>query len=292
MIREWVRAQDPKGPALKKAGASVFYNNLEDELDVRRADQSLMNLRTQLEGVVDFSSNDALSLSRTGQLRAAFFEELARNPNFLLGSTGPRLLDGNNKYIETVEAELAAFHGAETALIVNSGYEGNGAIFSVLPRAGDAIVYDELMHASVYDGMKDSLARCQMPFRHNDVDSLYETLEAVRESQPQISSGSRSVIIVVEAVYSMDGDICPLLELIQAAREVFPLGNAQFMVDEAHSTGILGPRGAGVVSALGVEKEIAIRMHTFGKAMSSTGGQFIFFALSRCRIGLLCNTNT
>jgi 8-amino-7-oxononanoate synthase len=109
-------------------------------------------------------------------------------------------------------------------------------------------------------------------FRHNDVDSFIDILTDVRNSQPQIRSGNRSVIIAIEGFYSMDGDVCPLAELIQAAKEIFPEGQAQFIIDEAHSSGIVGPNGAGLVSALGLEKEIAVRMHTFGKALSSAGG--------------------
>lgn len=259
---------------MKKDAASVFYRNLEQELDVRRTDQNLLNTRTRPPTAVDFSSNDVLSMSTTGLLREAFLQELALHPDFKVGASGSRVLDGNTEYIETVEREIADFHKAESAILVNSGYEGNGAIFAVIPRAGDVIVYDELMHASVHDGMKDCQARTRLAFRHNDVDALYDTLVSVQESQPQIAQGKRTVLVAIETVYSMDGDICPLREMIQSALEAIPLGNIQFLVDEAHSTGVLGPKGAGIVADLGLEKHpnIAIRMHTFGKAMGSTGG--------------------
>ncbi|KAK0623890.1 pyridoxal phosphate-dependent transferase [Immersiella caudata] len=271
-ISDYIKAQQPRSAKAKASNTvSVFYRNLEEELDARRADHSLVTLHTREDHTVDFSSNDFLSLASTGLLRMAFFDELARHPNFQLGSTGSRLLDGNNHYIETVERELAEFHGAEAAIIVNSGYEGNGAIFSAIPRPGDVVVYDELIHASVHDGLKECLALTRLSFRHNDVDSFYETLLEVRDSQPQIRQGERSVIISVESVYSMDGDVCPLRELVDAAKEIFPAGNAVFVIDEAHSTGVQGPKGAGLVNALGLEKEIAIRMHTFGKALASTG---------------------
>ncbi|KAK4450479.1 PLP-dependent transferase [Podospora aff. communis PSN243] len=271
-IAAWIKAQQPRSATTKAKTKteSIFYHNLEEELDARRADHSLVTLRMRRDEV-DFSSNDFLSLSSTGLLRMAFFDELARHPNFEIGSTGSRLLDGNNTYIETIERELAEFHGAETALIVNTGYDGNGAIYSTIPRPGDVVVYDELVHASVHDGMKDCLALKRLSFRNNDVDSFYDTLLEVRDTQPQIRNGERSVIISVESVYSMDGNICPLREFVAAAKEIFPGGNAIFIIDEAHSTGVIGPRGAGLVNALGLEKEIAIRLHTFGKAMGSTG---------------------
>lgn len=252
--------------------APVFFRNLEKRLDIRRAEQGLLILRSRRD-VVDFSSNDFLSLAATGLLRTAFFEELARHPDFRLGSTGSRLLDGNNTYIETVEQEIADFHGAECAVIFNSGYEANGAIFSAIPQPGDVIVYDELMHASVHEGMKQSDASAKVSFAHNDPDSFLDVLMSIKESHPLIRKGERTVLISIETVYSMDGDIAPLKEFVKIAKDVFPKGNAQFIIDEAHSTGVLGPQGAGLVAALGLEKEMVIRMHTYGKAMASHGGE-------------------
>lgn len=274
LLEVWIKAQKLKGPQMKDA--PTFYRNLEEALDVRRADHAMFT-RTKsawkIGKAVDFCSNDLLSLGLTGQLRTAFLEELARHPNFALYAGGSRLMDGNYDYIEEVEQEIADFHGAETALIVNSGYEGNCAIYTSIPRPGDAIVYDELVHASTHDGMAKSLALTKVAFRHNDVDSLRDTMASVVDSQPMIRDGSRSILVSVESVYSMDGDVCPLLEMLEVAREICPKGNAVFIVDEAHATGILGPKGAGLVSALGVEKDIAIRLHTCGKALASTGGK-------------------
>ncbi|KAK8912771.1 8-amino-7-oxononanoate synthase [Metarhizium anisopliae] len=140
-------------------------------------------------------------------------------------------------------------------------------------------VYDELVHASVHDGMTHSLALTKVAFRHNDVDALRDALVELVDSQPLIKDGSRTVLISVESVYSMDGDVCPLREMLEISREVCPKMNFAFIVDEAHATGIIGPKGVGLVSLLGLEKEIAIRLHTYGKALASTGGntsQFVF----------------
>ncbi len=126
---------------------------------------------------------------------------------------------------------------------MNGGYQGNVAIFSAVPRAGDAIVYDELVHASVHDGMAHSVGVTQVAFRHNDVESFRDTLASLKESMPLIGRGTRCVLIALESVYSMDGDICPLRELVEVAKELFPKGNAQFVVDEAHATGIIGDKG-------------------------------------------------
>ncbi len=274
MLASWIKNQKLKGPGMKDA--PVFDRNLEEALDVRRADHGMYTRNKsawKMGKAIDFCSNDLLSLGRTGQIRTAFFDELSRHPDFSLYSGGSRLMDGNYDYIEQVEQEVADFHGAETALIVGSGYEANGAIYSAIPRPGDAIVYDELVHASTHDGMAHSLSLCKMPFRHQDVDSFRDILVSVLDSQPLIKQGSRSIIVSVESVYSMDGDVCPIKELLEVSKEVCPKGNVVFCMDEAHGTGVLGPKGAGLVSALGLEKQIALRLHTCGKAMASTGGE-------------------
>lgn len=250
----------------------VFYRNLEEALDMRRSQHNLITLRKRKDNI-DFSSNDFLSLATSGQLREAFLEELHRYPNFTVGSTGSRLLDGNSDYFEDLEDEIAAFHGAERSLIVNSGFEGNSAIFSSIPRPGDAIVFDELVHASAHEGMSRCMAKVKVSFSHNCVDSFREVLEMVHESEPLIQRGQRVVLIAVETVYSMDGDVCPLKEMVEAAEEVLPKGNFQFIVDEAHATGVVGDKGVGLVSALGLQREIAIRLHTFSKALGASGGK-------------------
>jgi 8-amino-7-oxononanoate synthase len=266
---KWMEGQKLKVPSMKNA--TVFDRNLEEALDTRRAGQNLATIHTW-QYATDFSSNEFLSLSTNGLLRTAFLEELARNPNFQLGSTGSRLSDGNSSYIEDLEKEIAEFHGAESALMVNSGYDANGAIFCAIPRPGDAIVYDELIHASAHDGMKHSMTQNQLPFRHNDPECLRDVLTDLEDSNPMIRKGQRCVLIAVESVYSMDGDVCPLKELVAVAKEIFPKGNAQFVVDEAHSTGLMGKQGRGLVSSLGLEKSIAVRLHTYGKGMSANGG--------------------
>ncbi|KAK1961596.1 aminotransferase class I and II [Colletotrichum sublineola] len=269
-IAEWNQAQELRAPKTK----GTFYRNLEEALDLRRSQHNLITLRKRKDNI-DFSSNDFLSLATSGQLREAFLEELGRFPNFPVGSTGSRLLDGNNDYFEELEAEIAEFHGAERALIVNSGFEGNSAIFSSIPRPGDAIVYDELVHASAHEGMSRCMTEIKKSFRHNDVDSFRDSMEMVLEAHPLIQRGQRSVLVAVETVYSMDGDICPLTEMIEAAKEVLPHGNFQFIVDEAHATGVIGEKGAGLVSALGLQKAVAIRLHTFSKALGASGAAIL-----------------
>lgn len=269
-ITEWADAQKLKASTVK--GSSVFYRNLEEELDLARTTGHSLPLHVHSHEI-DFSSCDVLSLGSSGVVREAFLKELADYPDFQLGAGGSRLMDGHSTYQDVLEREIAEYFEVESALVVHSGWTANEAIFSTLPRSGDVIVYDELMHATALAGMKVSLALEQKVFKHNDLDAFIETLEEVRDSQPQIRNGKRSVIIAVESYYSMDGDICPLQEMIDAAEEIFPKGNAQFVVDEAHSFGCLGPRGKGFVAELGLEDKVAVRMMTFGKSLAGSGGK-------------------
>lgn len=275
MLKPWIQAQKPKASKMKDA--STFSRNLEEALDTRRADHALFttNISAWKSGMgVDFCSTDLLSLGSSGKIREAFLEELSQHPDFNLYSGGVRMLDGNYEYIERVEREIAEFHGAETALIIGSGCNANSAIFSALPRPGDAIVYDELVHASTIDGLVHTLAQCKVSFRHNDCDALRETLISIMDEQPMIRDGTRCILVAVESVYSMDGDVAPLRDLVDVAKEVCPKGNVEFIVDEAHGTGVVGPKGAGLVNALGMEKEIAVVLHTCGKGLAATGGEY------------------
>lgn len=116
--------------------------------------------------------------------------------------------------------------------------------------------------ASAIDGMRHTRAASKQPFKHNDVKSLKQVLQYVKTSCPEIATGQRSVFIAMESVYSMDGDSPPIHRILSAAKELFPLGNVVFYVDEAHSNGIIGPRGAGFISYHGLEHEFAIRVHS------------------------------
>ncbi|OOF98128.1 hypothetical protein ASPCADRAFT_128303 [Aspergillus carbonarius ITEM 5010] len=248
LLATWFPDHKAKGPSMRTA--PTFFRNLEEALDLRRAERSVFLV---------------------GAIRTEFLNELARNPGFELGAGGSRLLNGNNAYTEAAEAEIAEFHGGESALLFHSGFEANTAIMAAIPRPGDAIVYDELIHASMHEGMQASKAPCKKSFKHNDVDSFRETLLEVLETQSLIKQGKRCVLICLESMYSRDGDVAPLRELIAVAKELFPEGNAQFLVDEAHTTGVLGRQGRGFVNELGLEDEVAIRMHTYGKALATTG---------------------
>lgn len=124
------------------------------------------------------------------------------------------------------------------------------AVLEAVPLPGDAIVWDELSHASTNLGIKLSVAAHKVSFQHNSVDSLREVLSSLKDTDAGFRTGEKSILVCIESVYSMEGDICPLKEFVDLVKELFPAGNARFVIDEAHSSGILGHNGAGLVSLL------------------------------------------
>lgn len=253
----------------------------------RRTQGRLRQLTCPPEGMIDFSSNDYLSLSSNPTIHSAYLEHLQRaseEGTFSLGSGGSRLLDGNKPATEALERDVASFHGAPAGLLFNSGFEANIGLFSCVPQHGDIVLYDELIHASVHDGMRLGRAK-RMPFRHNSVwceashneklQSLNETLSQILrgEGGQEFRSGVSRVFIAVESVYSMDGDISPLRDIVECVEKALPNRNGCIIVDEAHSTGWMGKRGRGLVAHLGLEDRIWARVHTFGKAMGCSGGK-------------------
>ncbi|KAF1956029.1 8-amino-7-oxononanoate synthase-like protein [Byssothecium circinans] len=245
---------------------------LHDLLDRRRANSTLRNL-TLNSHKVDFSSNDFLSLSTNASLKTAYFEELQKF-SLPIGSGGSRLLDGNSSYAENLEKAIAEFHGAKSGLLFNSGFDANAGFFACVSQKGDVVVYDELIHASVHDGMKLSRAAQTIPFKHNCVWDLKSVLNKLLEEKSlgeRLKTGQSHVFVAVEAVYSMDGDLAPLLSIVETVERTLPKGTGYIVVDEAHATGVLGPQGRGLVSQLGLENRIFARLHTFGKALACNG---------------------
>ncbi|OJD16262.1 hypothetical protein AJ78_03553 [Emergomyces pasteurianus Ep9510] len=251
-------------------------------LGQREAKGRRRRLKVLPTSAVDFSSNDFLSLSTSNTLRSHFLQSLARESSLhSLASKGSRLLDGNSAYAEELETFISCFHNAESGLLFNSGYDANLSIFSCIPQPGDVIIYDELIHASVHDGMKLSRASRKIAFKHNSVDAFFGIAQSLVREDPLIASGQRNVLVAVESLYSMEGDIAPITKLLEVIKTVFPRGNGYMIVDEAHSTGAFGPRGAGIVQELGVEDRIFIRLHTFGKALASHGAIVLCSLLTR-----------
>lgn len=265
----------------------------------RRASRNqLRRLTTVRHGMVDFSSNAYLSLSSQPAVQRAFLAQLhaaASTPSIngsssLLGSGGSRLLDGNSSYAETLEHTIATFHRAPAGLLFNSAMDANVGLFGCVPQKGDAIVYDELIHASVHDGMRLSRAGKKIPFAHSSVwevshpDPGNKSLETVLRSLLHgpdgglFQSGERNVFIAIEGIYSMDGDVAPLVEIVDCVERYLPLHNGYIVVDEAHSTGIIGDHGRGLVCEQGLETRVWARVLGFGKAIGCTGGKYAYSA--------------
>ncbi|KLJ07056.1 8-amino-7-oxononanoate synthase [Blastomyces silverae] len=262
--------------------SGALLRAFKSRLDEREAKGRRRRLQVPPPGAVDFSSNDFLSLSSSALFRSHFLQSLARESSLhSLASKGSRLLDGNSTYAEELERFVASFHNAECGLLFNSGYDANLSIFSCIPQPGDVILYDELIHASAHDGMRLSRASRKIPFKHNSVDDFFRIAQSLVQEDQLIASGERNVLVAVESLYSMEGDIAPIAELLEIIKTVFPRGNGYMIVDEAHSTGAFGPRGAGIVQELGVESRIFIRLHTFGKALASHGAIVLCSHLTR-----------
>lgn len=250
-----------------------LLHTLRRTLNQRETRSALRKLTITPPTSIDFSSNDFLSLSTSPILRALFLAELhTHRSSFQLGSRGSRLLDGNSLYAESLERSIAAFHNAPTGLLFNSGFDANAGFFACIPQAGDVIVYDEYIHASVHEGMRLSRAGSCVPFAHNSLGEFERVLRDKVEGDQLVRDGKRNVFVAVESVYSMDGDVAPIRRIVEVVEKMLPRGNGHVVVDEAHSTGITGPGGRGVVCGLGLEERVFARLHTFGKAMASSGG--------------------
>lgn len=205
--------------------------------------------------LIDFSSNDYLALSCHARVIAAgrsFLEEYGA------GSGAARLMSGDLTLHHRLEDEIARFKDQEAALLFGSGYMANTGLIPALVGRHDVVFSDRLNHASIVDGCRLSAARF-IRFRHNDMGHLAALLAAKR--------GKGRALIVVESLYSMDGDRAPLPELVRLKDEY----DCLLLVDEAHATGIFGATGAGLVEEAGVSRQVDLVMGTFGKALGSYG---------------------
>ncbi|KAL7622331.1 hypothetical protein AAE478_007835 [Parahypoxylon ruwenzoriense] len=285
----------------------------------RKSNSKLRRLSKTPANCVDFSSNGYLSLSTNpavqqcllAQLQArvaAGSEDSNRSSGFhtsILGSGGSRLLDGNSSFAEALETKIAEFHRAEAALLFTSAYDANTGLFSCVPQLGDVIVYDELIHASVHEGMRTSRASKKIAFAHDSVsenrqrrsagvgeihlgrqsknESLGDVLKQLSgvEGNEDIINGKANVFICVEGLYSMDGDVVQLKKVVDAVDQYLPAGNGYIIVDEAHSVGIFGDNGRGLVCELGLEDRVWARVLGFGKAIGCAGGVVLCSSITR-----------
>jgi len=222
------------------------------------------------EGKIDFCSNDYLGIVTNRLIEAASSPAsepaLAPTPSqasaFPHGSGGSRLLAGNYPLIEKTEKAIASFQQAETGLLFNSGYDANIGVLSCIPQRGDSVFYDSLSHASIRDGIRLSFAQ-SYSFAHNDCADLEKKLQMARPA----GAPRPNLFVVTESLFSMDGDFAPLEAILSLCRQY----GAHLIVDEAHATGVIGPRGEGLVQLKGLQQECLARIHTFGKAVGCHG---------------------
>ena len=217
----------------------------------KRKEEGAFRQLSLVENQIDFFSNDYLGLAREQELIPT---------SKLSGATGSRLLSGNSIEADTCETQLAEFYKAESALVFSSGYDANLAFFSSIPQRGDTIIYDELVHASIRDGIRLSFAN-SFSFHHNDLNDL----------EKQLQSAKGTIYLVVESLYSMDGDMAPMKSIIELAEKF----NAFVIVDEAHAVGVFGADGRGITHARNFTERVFARIVTFGKAYGYHGAAIL-----------------
>ncbi len=213
-----------------------------------REEKGTIRSLSSFEGMIDLISNDYLGFANTTLTLSGGSEG---------GATGSRLISGNRVRTEELEEAIAHKFGFENGLFFNSGYDANIGVFSSIPQRGDVVLYDEYVHASIRDGIRLSFAE-SFSFRHNDLLHLEERLK---------SCSADNIYIAIEGLYSMNGDLCPLEEINKLALEY----SAQIILDEAHSAGVFGNSGRGVLEDPADYEAVLLKLVTFGKAFGSHG---------------------
>ena len=245
--------------------------NLRQLIPLQRIGRGRIKIVGSADELLDFSSNDYLALSEHPEVIAASRKYLEE---FGAGAGAARLMSGDLEINHQLEKEIAQFKAKEAALIFGSGYLANIGVIPALVGRGDLLVTDRLSHASIYDGCLLSGAKV-IRFRHNDITHLQQILQEKR-------SQYNRVLVVVESIYSMDGDRCPLKDLIDLKKH----SGFLLMVDEAHATGIYGSHGGGIIEEEGVSDGVDVAMGTFGKGLGSYGA---YVAASKQMVDYLVN---
>jgi glycine C-acetyltransferase len=206
------------------------------------------------KGLINFASYNYLGLSYRPEVKEAIKVAVDK---YGAGSSGSPILSGNTALLQDLARNVAAFKGKEAAMIFPTGYSANVGLIAGLMRSGDLVVADQYAHASVVDGMILSKAKSRF-FRHNRPDELDRKLRGFEGKK----------LVVVEGVYSMDGDLVPLPEIVEVCRA----HGARVLIDEAHSTFLFGENGRGVAEHFGMDDEIDIHLGTFSKSLGGQGG--------------------
>ncbi|TRX33523.1 pyridoxal phosphate-dependent aminotransferase family protein [Flavobacterium sp. ZT3R18] len=261
-----------------------FPKNLSDKLKTRKQNNALRTL-PQPNNLVDFASNDYIGFSKSEVIFDETHQFLVDHNIKKNGATGSRLLSGNHSLYTETENYIAEFHQSESALLFNSGYDANVGFFSAVPQKGDLILYDELCHASIRDGIQLTNAKA-FKFKHNDFEDLEKKVinfngnfngnfnsnfNSNDNSKNNININGNNnagvIYIVTESVFSMDGD-CPNMGELVAVSEKY---NCYLVVDEAHALGVFGEKGEGLIQYLQLQDKIFARIMTFGKGLGCHG---------------------
>ncbi|HYM33792.1 MAG TPA: 8-amino-7-oxononanoate synthase [Steroidobacteraceae bacterium] len=206
---------------------------------------------------IDFTSNDYLGLTYSGEIRERIARKISES-SIPLGAGGSRLLRGNHTWHEQVEEDFRKFEAAEAALYFTSGYAANMAVLTALPTRHDVILFDERVHASLREGIHASFAS-KKSFEHNSLESLNASASSMTRAG--------DVFVVIESLYSMDGDEAPIKEIASFCSE----NGFILIVDEAHATGLFGTNGRGLIDENGVRDHVYLSIHPCGKALAGAG---------------------
>lgn len=233
---------------LKKIGNYPYFREIESEQDT--------TVTISGKQVLMFGSNNYMGLTNHPKVKQAAKDAIDK---YGTGYSGSRFLNGTSFLHTEFERKLAAFLKKEAALIFSTGYQTNLGVVATLPGRHDYILLDELCHASIIEGSRLSFSRI-VKFRHNDMESLEKELSAIENG--------KAILIVADGVFSMEGDIAKLPEIVHLARQY----DASVMIDDAHSIGVLGVNGSGTASHFGLSSQVNIITGTFSKSLASLGG--------------------
>ncbi|MCF8319789.1 MAG: pyridoxal phosphate-dependent aminotransferase family protein [Flavobacterium sp.] len=242
-----------------------FPKKLAFKIESREQNNSLRKLAFS-NHLIDFASNDYIGFAKSETIFNETHSYLINKNIIQNGATGSRLLSGNHAVYEGAENYISKFHQSESALLFNSGYDANVGFFSAVPQRNDVILFDELAHASIRDGIQLSNAK-SYKFQHNDFEDLERIILKLSTSNQQPAT----IFVVTESVFSMDGDTPNLEELVTLSNKY----NCYLVVDEAHALGVFGDHGEGLVQMLGLQDEVFARIMTFGKGLGCHGAAIL-----------------
>lgn len=252
-----------------------FQERMKSILEARKDKKEYRQLSAK-SYAIDFTSNDYLGFARSAWIQNQVAKSVQKKIQ-KYGATGSRLLSGNSEQVQNLERKIAQFHNAESALVFNSGFDANLGVISTLCRGEeDVLIYDELVHASIHQGMRLSGCEKQV-FRHNNLSDLERILAKHK---------FKRCFVLVESVYSMDGDKAPLKAIVELKKRFA----FELIVDEAHAIGVFGKQGRGLCESEGVEADCLARIYTFGKAMGTHGAAVLGSAILSDYLINFCKT--